>query len=92
MNEILARKGMTTIRRQARQRYCYRRPRRGYLIWFDGDGYDTIVSNGSGGSEDIIQIQNQDEEASFYDFHWVRDGNDLLVGVVANEKPTTLPR
>ena len=50
-------------------------------VWSEGDGFDTIVSTGSGPSEDIVRIEGA---SYFYDYNWEVDGDDLLVGVTAD--------
>ncbi|MBL8905229.1 MAG: cadherin-like domain-containing protein, partial [Rhizobiales bacterium] len=47
-------------------------------VWSEGDGYDTIQANNDG--EDIIQING-----SFYDFDWAVQGDDLVIGVSADD-------
>ena len=51
-------------------------------VWNAGDGNDTVEAAGAA-NEDIIQING-----SFYDYNWEVDGNDLLVGVVADDSYT----
>ncbi len=47
-------------------------------VWRDGDGYDTILANND--NQDIIQING-----SFYDYNFQIDGNDVLIGVAADD-------
>ena len=51
-------------------------------VWNAGDGYDSVSGEGAA-NEDIIQING-----SFYDYNWEIDGDDLLVGVVADDSYT----
>ncbi|MEP7171962.1 MAG: Ig-like domain-containing protein [Aestuariivirga sp.] len=51
-------------------------------VWSAGDGYDT-VSAADAANEDVILITG-----TFYDYNWEIDGDDLVVGVVADDSYT----
>src|SRR5262245_30810102 len=50
-------------------------------VWLPDDGFDRIISTGSAAHEDIIDIQG----GEFYDYNFAFDGNDLLLGVTADD-------
>jgi Ca2+-binding RTX toxin-like protein len=79
-DEILGKKGNDTIRGKKGDDLLTGGADKDTYRWSEGDGYDTIISTGSAANEDTIAI-----DGSFYDFNWVRDGDDLLVGVVVDD-------
>lgn len=52
-------------------------------VWSQGDGFDTVAATSGGASEDIVRING-----TFYDYNWEIHGNDLLIGVAADENFT----